>query len=116
MQISLRAQNSFQHGSRQRLLRALKHRLNKRPVIHAERTHVRLLGEIDLMAAQHFLVRLHLNVFVVDDDAVEVEEDGFDHLGCAFKSSISLGKRSLSSTSKRRNTSASESSFLRFTW
>src|SRR6185369_451318 len=106
----------FQHRSRQMFFRALKHRLHKRSVVHAERTHVGLLGDLDLMAAQHFLVSLHLNCFVVDDDAVEVEEDGFDHLRCAFKSSISLGKRSLSSTSKRRNTSASESSFFRLTW
>ena len=65
---------------------------------------------------QHFLKRLHLNLLVVDDDAVEVEEDGFDHLGWVFISSNSFGKRSLSNTSRRRNTSASDSSFFRFTW
>src|ERR1041384_2518082 len=116
VQIGLRIEHGFSHGIGQRLLRVLKHRTDKRPVVHTESAKIQLLSEINLMALEYLLVGLHLNGFVVDDDAVKVKQDGFEHLVCALKSSISFGRRSLSSTSKRRNTSASESSFFRFTW
>jgi hypothetical protein len=31
------------------------------------------------MLAQHFAVGTHLNGLVVDDDAIKIEEDSFDH-------------------------------------
>ena len=67
------------------LFSAIKHSLDERPVVHAKCTEIHFLCKVDGVFLKNFLVGVHLDHLVVNDDAVEVEEEGFDHF--RFKSS-----------------------------
>src|ERR1041385_225400 len=121
--------------------RARQRGARERHVVHPQALEIIVLVEFDVVGLQHFAVRAQVNALVVDNDAVKVEEDLVDHpvLMCqtrklchpavvdftepppastnrSFCWANKRGRRSLSSTSKRRSTSASASSFFRLTW
>src|ERR1041385_2323854 len=84
MKDSLRFKDTFEDTVRHSLLSAVEHCLYECPVVHSQRTEIPFLSKIDVVLLQDFFVSSHLDSFIVDDDAVEVEEYGFDHWSWAF--------------------------------
>src|ERR1041385_1152128 len=74
MKDSLSVENTFENTIRHLLFSALEHCLYECPVVHSQRAEIPLLSEIDVVLLQNLFVSIHLNGFIVDDDAVEVEE------------------------------------------
>src|ERR1051325_9557461 len=84
MKDSLRFKDTFEDTVRHSLLSAVEHCLYECPVVHSQCTEIPLLSKIDVVLLQNFFVSFHLNGFIIDDDTVEVEEYGLDHLLCAL--------------------------------
>ena len=68
-----------QHLVRQLAARALEGRAHEGHVVHAERVEILLLGLLDSLLLQGLAEGTHVQRLVVNDDAVEVEEDGLNH-------------------------------------
>src|SRR5260370_14452158 len=121
----------------QRPCRAPVRGAHKRGVVHSQGCEVVFVREGDVLRGQYFAISFQMDALVIDDDAVKVKKDRCDHLRVllsyvaswpeitdeggdsfsifSFCCENNCGSRSLSSTSSRRRTSVSDSSFFRLT-
>ena len=58
------------------------------PVVHAEHRHVLINRERNAFGSQDLLIGFEVQRFVIDNDAVEIKEDGLNHVAASGSNAV----------------------------